>query len=379
MYASDTTDTIPRCIFARIPLANVAADRQHTLEQRVARAAEAALAERKFVTAIDVFVGLGWLTPTRVDEWRQGRVDYLERVMTVNLSKLSTAMRLFRRWAQRSGLVPSETAYVARRRDRRSLRFSKSGNPDIERAYRTHWVSPELSASKRERLAERQSRPPELVVISPLKDWTCTECGGTGSLLMMEGPGPLCLRCADMDHLVFLAAGDAALTRRAKRASRLSAVVVRFSRARRRYERQGILVEAAALERAERDCLADEEARARRRAREDARREASDLKLQDEIAREIERLFPGCPAERAAAVARHTGTRGSGRVGRTAAGRALDPSAIELALRAAVRHEDTRYDELLMDGATRAQARERVRPEVKRTLERWRAPPPPAS
>lgn len=55
--------------------------------------------------------------------------------------------------------------------------------------------------------------------------------------------------CADMDHLVFLGAGDAALTRRAKRASRQSAVVVRLSRSRRRYERQGILVEEAALER----------------------------------------------------------------------------------------------------------------------------------
>src|ERR671910_524713 len=69
----------------------------------------------------------------------------------------------------------------------------------------------------------------------------------------------LCLACADLDHLVFLPAGDAALTRRAKRASRLSAVVVRFSRARKRYERQGILAEEEALERAEAECLADVE------------------------------------------------------------------------------------------------------------------------
>jgi hypothetical protein len=359
---------------------NAAADRPGSLEQRVVRAAEAALGERRFVSPIDVLVGLGWLPPARIDEWRQGRVDCLERAMTVDPAKLSAALRVFRRWAQRRGLAPSETGYVARTHDRRSLRFSTSGDPDLERAYRTHWVSPELSAGKREHLAERQSRPPELVVISPIKDWTCTGCGGTGGLLLMEGEGPLCLRCADMDHLVFLPAGDAALTRRAKRASRLSAVVVRFSRARRRYERQGILVEESALERAERACLADEEARARRRAREEARREASDLKLHDEIARVIARLFPGCPAERAAAVARHTGTRGSGRVGRTAAGRALDPGAIELAMAAAVRHEDTPYDELLMHGgASRAQARERVRSEVERILERWRTPPPAAS
>lgn len=52
--------------------------------------------------------------------------------------------------------MPSETGYVARTRDRRPLRFSVSGASGIERAYRTHWVAPELSAAKRERLAERQ-------------------------------------------------------------------------------------------------------------------------------------------------------------------------------------------------------------------------------
>jgi hypothetical protein len=58
-------------------------------------------------------------------------------------------MRLFRSWAERRGLRPSETAYVARTPGRPALRFSKSGDPDIERAYRTHWVSPELSERKR--------------------------------------------------------------------------------------------------------------------------------------------------------------------------------------------------------------------------------------
>jgi len=132
------------------------------LEQRVRRAAEAALTEKRYVSAIDVFLGLGWLTPAHLDEWRQGRVQCLERVVQASLSKLSTAMRVFRRWAQGRGLVPSETGYVARTRDRKPLRFSVSAATEIERAYRTHWVSPELSAAKRERLAERQSRPPDL-------------------------------------------------------------------------------------------------------------------------------------------------------------------------------------------------------------------------
>ena len=160
------------------------------LEERVVKAAEEALADRHFVTAIDVLVGVGWLTTPQVDRWRQGRVDYLERQVTANLSKISTAMAAFRRWAHKQGLNPSETAYLSRSRDHRPLRFSKSGDPAIEAAYRTHWVSPELSEAKKERLAEKQGRAPDLVVISALKEWICTECAGTGDLLFMEGDGP---------------------------------------------------------------------------------------------------------------------------------------------------------------------------------------------
>ena len=68
-------------------------------------------------------------------------------------------------------------------------------------------------------------------------------------------------------QLVFLPVGDAALTRRARKHSTLSAVVLEWSRARERHERQGLLVEACALEKAEEECLADGEVRARRQER----------------------------------------------------------------------------------------------------------------
>jgi hypothetical protein len=70
----------------------------------------------------------------------------------------------------------------------------------------------------------------------------------------MDGQQPLCLKCAGLSDLVFLGAGDAKLTRRARKYSARSAVVVRFSRTRGRYERQGLLVEEEALKRAEAEC-----------------------------------------------------------------------------------------------------------------------------
>ena len=74
------------------------------------------------------------------------------------------------------------------------------------------------------------------------------------------------------------------------------------------------------------------------------------MEYQAAMAVEIARLFPGCPPERAQEVAAHAGQRGSGRVGRTAAARALDENAITLAVVASVRHLDTDYDRLLMSG-----------------------------
>ncbi len=338
------------------------------LQLRVTRAAEAALADQRFVSAIDVLTGLGWLAPSHVDLWRQGRVESLEQLMQVNPGKITAALAAFQRWAQDAGLKPSETDYVARTRDRRQLQFSAIADAAVERAYRTHWASPDLP----ERVVERQSRPPELVVISPIKQWICASCGGTGDLLFMEDAGPLCLGCADLGHLVFLPAGDAALTRRAKKASRLSAVVVRWSRSRKHYERQGILAEAEAIERAEQECLSDAEMRARRRERDQVRRSDEDVRFQEKLATAIRESYPGCPASRAEAIARHAAARGSGRVGRSAAGQALDPDSVRLAVAASVRHIDTGYDELLMSGVDRETARDRVRDHVEEILNAWR-------
>ncbi|MBS1862262.1 MAG: DUF2293 domain-containing protein [Actinobacteria bacterium] len=228
--------------------------------------------------------------------------------------------------------------------------------------------------TKTEKGTGRGDKAPDLVVVAALKSWACAECSGTGSLLTMDDAGPLCLSCADLDHLVYLPAGDAALTRRAKKASGLTAVVVRFSRARRRYERQGILVEADALDQAERACLADEASRERRRLRERERRAEGDTRLRVRATTEILRHYPSCPQDRAEEIARHAFARGSGRIGRSAAGRDLDPTALDLAVTAAVRHVDTPYDELMMNGVGRLEARARVRPEVEQVIARWREP-----
>ena len=217
----------------------------------------------------------------------------------------------------------------------------------------------------------------ERVVFSILRDSQCLECGEAlwkGNFLFMEKERSLCLACADLDHLVYLPRGDAALTRRAKKHSTLSAVVVRFSRARGHYERQGVLVEESALQEAEHECFQDAGLRVARRERQEVRRVEQDRDLGTRLADAIRELFPGCTRAEALAIAKHTTAPGSGRVGRTAAGKALDERAITAAAIAAIRHTYTRYDELLMGGFDRVDAREAVRETVDRVLDSWRKP-----
>src|SRR4030095_11802426 len=122
----------------------------------------------------------------------------------------------------------------------------------------------------------RSKNETELKVFISNRDSICDDCGEElgrkAWITLVRDKGALCLSCADLDHLLFLPSGDAALTRRARKHSTLSAVVLRWSRARKQYKRQGLLVEAQALEQAEQQCLEDNDARVRRREREAERR-----------------------------------------------------------------------------------------------------------
>lgn len=218
-------------------------------------------------------------------------------------------------------------------------------------------------------------RPRELLVYIAHNAARCSDCNEElepdACITLTRENGALCMTCADLDHLVFLRSGDTALTRRAKKHSTLSAVVLRWSRARKRYERQGLLVEEEALAKAEAECLSDADARATARLRDKERRIAEDSAYVERFAARIRELFPSCPAGRETVIAWHACLKSSGRVGRSAAAKALDEDAVHLAVAAHARHHETRYDELLARGLSRGEARAKVAGPVESVLAGW--------
>ena len=79
--------------------------------------------------------------------WRFWKIPYLEQVCTCNLRLLSVIMKQIRSFSEKAGLKPSFCYYkrwgVKKKQGHKPvlpLRFSKSGKPEIEKAYATHYV-----------------------------------------------------------------------------------------------------------------------------------------------------------------------------------------------------------------------------------------------
>lgn len=223
---------------------------------------------------------------------------------------------------------------------------------------------------------KQNSTSNDLKVFISSRQSRCDECKdefGSGAWIVLAGDkGALCLTCADIDHLIFLPSGDAALTRRSKKYSTLSAVVLKWSKARKRYESQGLLVEEDALRQAEVECLKDEDARAKRRQRQRQRSAEMDIAYVKSFSEKIREFYPKCPGKTAVLIAEHACAKYSGRVGRSAAAKNIDEYAIELAVRAHVRHIETSYDKLLMKDWGRNAARQMVEDKVRAVLAKWR-------
>jgi hypothetical protein len=128
--------------------------RGHALYPRISRAVATLLRQDKVVRPIDVLVEMQLLKREQLEDWRLGRVPYLERVINCNLSRLSTLLRILRFHAHDLNLKPSFTIYNRwGGGPKHRLRFTKTGDANLEKAYATHLIWPGKQAFPTDRLS----------------------------------------------------------------------------------------------------------------------------------------------------------------------------------------------------------------------------------
>lgn len=108
---------------------------------RISRAVAAILDRGDVVTPIEVFQEMRLLEPGGVQEWRRGRIPYLEKVIRCNLSSAGRILRILRMHAHALNLRPSLTVYRRRGKGAKvPLQFSKSGVGAVEESYSRHFI-----------------------------------------------------------------------------------------------------------------------------------------------------------------------------------------------------------------------------------------------
>ncbi|MDQ6972910.1 MAG: hypothetical protein Q9M30_09690 [Mariprofundaceae bacterium] len=116
---------------------------KNNLEKKLSATTSCLLREKGYISMVDVFVGLGYLAEKDVEAWRMKRIPYLERCIRINLSKISLIMKTVRKHCMQGNLKESYTAYKSWGKGaKQTLRFSKSGQEQIEKAYATHFLKP---------------------------------------------------------------------------------------------------------------------------------------------------------------------------------------------------------------------------------------------
>ena len=119
--------------------------------------------ENGVAAPVEVLIKIGVLSKENYENWRFGRVPYLERVCQINSRKLAAVNREIRAFVRKNNLKASWTYYKQWGKNKKGnkktikLRFSKSGDENIEKLYATHYISSRKVEEARKRRESHQN------------------------------------------------------------------------------------------------------------------------------------------------------------------------------------------------------------------------------
>lgn len=121
------------------------------LEKKIRAVTTELLNEKDYICFADVFIKLGYLDQKDYEQWRFKKVPYLEKLIKVNLNKINFIMKTVQKNSKNGNLYPRFTEYKSwgKKGQKTTLRFSKSGEKNIEKLYSSHFVKTRNKTSKR--------------------------------------------------------------------------------------------------------------------------------------------------------------------------------------------------------------------------------------
>lgn len=215
------------------------------LRERVRVQAERLLAEQGKVSTLDLLLAVGAVRWSHITQWKRGQLPHLEQAISANPQIWADTMRYFHEWGEARGLRREFAQYRFKNRTgERFLRFTDTGDRIVEEMYRMAYASddpPPPAEDEPDRVFRLRGET---------KCAQCRQWQAEGALAMVRSGVVRCLRCAGLDGLELLPAGDPLLTRLAREYSARWAIAFRFSYSVDRYQREGLLLEPAAIARA---------------------------------------------------------------------------------------------------------------------------------
>jgi hypothetical protein len=132
------------------------------LEKKVKQFTSELAYKKGYVCSVDVFIKLGYITESDYQNWRFGKIPYLEKACQANLHKLSTVNRFIRKYSAEWNLEKSWTAYDKwGKGPKKRLIFSKSQDHQIESLYATHFLNKKRINEFKMEKQIKSSSPPE--------------------------------------------------------------------------------------------------------------------------------------------------------------------------------------------------------------------------
>ena len=132
------------------------------LEKKVKQFTSELAYKKGHVCSVDVLIKLRYITELDYQDWRFGKIPYLEKACQANLHKLSTVNRLIRKYSAEWKLEASWTGYNKwGKGPKKRLIFSKSRDQQIETLYATHFLNQKRIAELKKEKQIKITSPPE--------------------------------------------------------------------------------------------------------------------------------------------------------------------------------------------------------------------------